>query len=467
MIVAIDDEDNTSHIQYSLNHGKDWVKADLGEKVRAGLLTTVPDSTSLKFLLEATKDEDWYLFVIDFEDLHERKCEEGDFERWPARLGEDGKPSCLMGHKQFYRRRKADADCFVAEEFKDPLPQTEPCKCSKQDFECDFNFVRSDDRANCVPAGPLTSPAEACKNPDDTFTASSGFRLIPGDDCERDGGEELDKEIERPCSDGRKAPASGEITHEKTTFESTQFSEWHYLERTQSSSGDDETIIVRTADSKVFLTKDHGKKWLEILKGEKIISVTPHRYFNDAVYFFTEGKKVFYSLERGDFLQDLEAPGPPHKDLQTLHFHPDYKDSMLWTAPKDCGDKTCGVTYYTENRHEWTLLLQATKKCEFIEREGRLSQGKDKNLIFCEQYESENPQKPLQLISSTNYFKERKLHFEDILDFATKSEFIIVAAKTEDRKYLKVDASVDGRIFAPAEFPQFPGRASTSIYGAR
>ena len=452
VIVAIDDEDTTKQIQYSLNHGKDWAKADLGEKVQAKLLTTVPDSTSLKFLLEATKGEDWLLFVIDFEGLHERTCKENDFEKWPARLGEDGKPSCIMGHKQFYRRRKADADCFVAEEFRDPLPQTEPCKCSKQDFECDFNYVRSEDRTRCVPAEVTTHPVGDCKSPGDTFIASSGFRLIPGDDCERKGGEELDKEVERPCSDSAKAPASGEIAHEKTTFESVQFGEWHYLERTQSSSGDDESIIMRTPDDKVFLTRDHGKKWQEILKGKTITKVAPHQYFNDAIFFLTEGKKVYYSLERGDNMKDFEAPEPPHPVLQTLHFHPDYKDSLLWTGPKDCGEK-CGVTYHTENRHEWSLLLRAVKKCDFIQREGRKSQEEDKNLIFCEQYESENPGKPLQLVSSTTWFKDRNVHFDDILDFATMSEFIIVAAKTKDRKFLKVDASVDGRVFAPAEFP--------------
>jgi Sortilin, neurotensin receptor 3,/Sortilin, neurotensin receptor 3, C-terminal len=453
VIVAIDDEDDTKQIQYSLNHGKDWAKADLGEKVVAKMLTTVPDSTSLKFLLQATKGDEWFVFVIDFEDLHERKCGGDDFEKWPARLGEDGKPSCIMGHKQFYRRRKADADCFVAEEFKDPLPQTEPCKCSKQDFECDFNYVRNDDRSKCVPAGPIEPPAGDCKNPDDTFTASSGFRLIPGDGCERQGGEELDKKIERPCSDSTKEPASGEATREKTTFEAVQFSEWHYLERTHLGVGEDESIIMRTADGKVFLTKDHGKKWQEILKGEKITSISPHQYNNDAIFFLTEGKKVFYSLERGDNMQDLDAPEPPHPELQTLHFHPDYKNSLLWTGPKDCGSKKCGVTYYTENRYEWHRLLQAVKKCQFIQREGRKSQEKDKNLVFCEQYENENPNNHLQLLSSTNWFKDSIVHFEDILDFATMSEFIIVAAKTEDRKFLKVDASVDGQIFAPAEFP--------------
>lgn len=454
VIVAIDDEHVTKHLRYSLNHGKEWTKVALDEEVRAARLTTVPDSTSLKFLLEASKGDEWFYFMIDFEDLHERKCEEEDFERWPARLGEDGEPSCLMGHKQFYRRRKAGVDCFVADEFNDPLPQTEPCKCSKQDFECDFNYVRSKDGAECVPAQPIEPPKGACKSADGTFIAPSGFRLIPGDDCEREGGEELDGETERPCSVSAKDPASGEIRDEKTPFESSQFSEWHYLERTQSSSGDDESIIMRTGDGKVFLTQDHGKKWQPILREEKITSISPHQYFNDVVYFLTEGKKVFYSLERGDNMQELEAPGPPSPKPPTLHFHPDDKDSLLWTAARDCGDKTCGDIFYTENRHEWSLLLRAVEKCEFVGRDGRTSQKEDRNLIFCEQYERENPTKPLQLLSSTNWFKdERKVHFEDVIGFATMSEFIIVGAKSQDRKFLKVDASVNGRNFAQAEFP--------------
>jgi Sortilin, neurotensin receptor 3, len=46
VIVAIEDGDATKHIQYSLNHGKDWAKADLGDKVIPRLLTTVPNSCS-------------------------------------------------------------------------------------------------------------------------------------------------------------------------------------------------------------------------------------------------------------------------------------------------------------------------------------------------------------------------------------------------------------------------------------
>lgn len=83
-------------------------EVDLGVKVRARLLTTVPDSTSLSFVLLGTltrhsgqrgdSGERHVVVNIDFESLGKRKCGKNDLEKWYARtLG--GKPDCLMGHK--------------------------------------------------------------------------------------------------------------------------------------------------------------------------------------------------------------------------------------------------------------------------------------------------------------------------------------------------------------------------------
>jgi hypothetical protein len=77
-------------------------------KLRARLLTTVPDSTSLSFVLLGTltrtsehkgsNGERHIIVHIDFESLEKRKCGDQDMERWYARtMG--GEPDCLMGHK--------------------------------------------------------------------------------------------------------------------------------------------------------------------------------------------------------------------------------------------------------------------------------------------------------------------------------------------------------------------------------
>lgn len=460
VLVSIFDEGPTSKISYSINHGRDWHHADLGKKVRAKLLSTTPDSTSLKFILVGTvgggSNTEFCIFSLDFEGLHERKCEDKDFEKWYARLDEDGKPDCLMGHKQYYRRRKTDADCFVDEEFKDPEPQFEPCTCTEDDFECDYNFIRSTDKKECISVGEMVVPEGECKSAEDRYMGSSGHRLIPGNDCTRKGGVSLDEKIERPCADTVKAPSSGKVTHEISKFRANSYREYYYLERTETSTGDDETIIMRTDEQEIYITRDHGKTWSQELKSEDITSIYPHQYFNDVVFFLTGTKKVHYSTNRGDSIHTFKAPEVPNQDrLQVIGFHPDSKDWLLWTGAADCGSRDSSdchsVAYVTQDRGDsWRTMLRYVRKCEFIKKEGR---GQIEKLVYCEQHQNEQLDGSLQLLSSENWFAESTVHFDDIIDFATMSEFIIVAAKDTDQKSLKVDASVDGKTFAEALFP--------------
>ena len=462
VLVAIYDEGSTDTIEYSLNHGKSWEKADIGDKVRAKLLTTTPDSTSLKFFLMATKgggsDTVHMAIAIDFADLHEGECKDKDFEEWFARVDEKGEPTCIMGHKQSYRRRKADADCFVNEEFKDPVPKFDPCACTEEDFECDYNFVPNEDGSGCSPAGTLPVPKDQCDGSNAKYMGSSGFRLIPGDECDRKKkGVALDEEIERSCDDTIKPPASGEITKELTSFRARRFEEYFYLERTDRSTGTDETIVMRTDDREVYRTTDAGKTWDQILKDEEITAIYPHSYFNDVVYFLTGGKKVFYSVNRGDSIGSFEAPAEPTRDkLQILSFHADYKDWLIWTGAVDCegsGKSNChNVAFFSEDRGAtWEHRLRYVNKCEFIKEAGR---GGNEKLVYCEQYQDEKPDNPLQLKWSDNWFADDHKPFDDIIDFATMSEFIVVAARREDdRDALTCHTSVDGKTFADAKFP--------------
>ena len=461
VIVAISEKRGTTHFQYSTDHGKKWTEVALGMTMEPKVLTTAPDSTTLKFVLMGLHREDgetsWQSFKIDFEGLNQRNCKESDFERWAARLNEDGKPSCLMGHRTFFRRRKADAKCFIEKEFLDPEPEYERCECTRMDFECDYNFGRNpEDRSVCSPSVSIPIPAGACKKESDTFESASGWRLIPGNDCMRKGGVELDKDIQRPCNEGELAPPpSKNIESEKTHFDGRQFAEWIYLEKGGNIDAEDESIIMRTSDDKIFRTSDHGKTWLEILKGKNIESIVPNPNNHDVVFFLTAGRKIHYTIDRGERLRELEAPEPPSSErLPKLKFHPDpkRKDWLLWSGSVGNDDHT-NVFFTRDRGDDWRTIAKYAKRCEFIGEAAASSMTKDKNLVYCEQYEDEDPKKKLQLLSSTD-FDDWKVQFEDILDFATMSEFIIVAAKSEDRQSLKVDASVDGHTFAAAEFPK-------------
>ncbi|KAI9927316.1 vacuolar protein sorting/targeting protein PEP1 [Aspergillus wentii] len=463
VVMAVAYSEKTDKIKFSVDHGKDWESVDLEHEIYPAVLTTTPDSTSLRFLLigyfNKNGEGEHVIYSIDFGGLHERKCEESDFEKWPARLDENREPDCLMGHKQFFHRRKADADCFVEEEFKIPQPIFEPCKCTEEDFECDYNFKRSEDRKSCEPAAPLTPKAGQCKDPNDKYMGPSGWRLIPGNNCIRDGGKDLDKEIERSCGDVGSTPhtpTDGKIIVKKHFFDEKGFSEYFYLERQSSSSGTDETIVMRTREGFLYISHDHGKSWEKLLKGKKVSELIPHPYYSDGAFFLTDGKEGFCTANRGYTVDSFKAPNIPRpKQLSPLSFHQQYKDTLIWTGATECNSEDCHFeAHYSTNRGaNWELLLREVRKCNFMGRDDR---NDSENLVFCEQFENENKNNPLQLLSSKDWFSGSSFNFNftGVEDFATMAEYIVVASHDENNpKSLKASTSVDGKTFADAKFP--------------
>lgn len=456
VLVAVEDHE-TNKIKWSIDHGETWEEMELEDNIKPSALTTTPDSTSLKFVLLAVKGErsskKHVVYAIDFNGLHEDKCGDGDFEKWPARKDDDGKATCIMGHKQYFQRRKADAKCLVEnKDFQDPEEKRENCECADKDFECDYNFKRNED-GKCVPSGPVIPPEGACDGSNKKFKGTSGYRLIPGNTCE--GGKDLAQEIERDCEDTVAQPVTGEIAKELTKFKPGKFDEYYYLERADSNDGTHETIVMRTKDPRqLWITHDHGKKWKQILEDEEIIAIYPHQYFNDRVFFITPGKKVFYSTNFGDNIGSFEAKEPPNDQrIQVMSFHPKERDWLIWTGGKDCslGDKCTTIAHVsTDAGEEWKTLSRGVQKCQFVYTEDR--QESDQ-LIFCEQHEGEDPLKPLTLVSSTDWFTHKTELKRDVLSFATMAEFIVVALRDKEKDSLKVDASIDGSTFADAQFP--------------
>ncbi|KAF7854714.1 hypothetical protein EAF04_010283 [Stromatinia cepivora] len=462
VLVAVHDG-HTKVVKYSLNHGKDWKELELKGKIRPLQLVTTSDSTSLKFLLigldDSDKKETFYMIALNFDEMHERQCKKDDLEKWYARLDNDGKLACLMGHTQYFERRKADADCFMKQEFKDPVVQTDDCPCTDADFECDYNFIRSDDRKECIQKGSLVLPEGGCKasGADETFLGSSGWRLIPGNTCKRDSGKQKDDPVEHKCATAVGPPASGKGNSTEFTFKGKAFLDKQYLERTGVSKNTDETIVLQTDQDTIWLTHDHGKRWKQILKDEDIVRIYTNRYFNDVVFFLTKTETVFYSVDRGENIRSFKAPHPPSHDASPMNFHPRNKDWFIWMGKKCDGRDNCHtVASLTQDRGDssWKTLQRYVRKCEFIKEAA--NQKRDDKLIYCEIKERENNEvdNPWQLVSSTDFFSEPPtVHFSNVVDFATMSEFIVVAIKDNEHQTLKVDTSFDGVTFADAKFP--------------
>ncbi|KAI1479859.1 Oligoxyloglucan reducing end-specific cellobiohydrolase [Daldinia eschscholtzii] len=481
-------EADVDEIKYSLNHGKNWETTKLpdGLKVAPWTLTTTEDSTSLKFVLVARKGsrkspDGFYVISIDFEGLHENTCKEDDMEDWFARVDDDGKPSCVMGHTQKYHRRKKDANCFIKQEFKDPIPESAPCECTDADFECDFNFVRDGDE--CKPAGPLTPPEGACKsdNPDDTFMGSSGWRLIPGNMCKRPGGDQKDKQKEWKCSEAKgspHAPGSDKIEHTQWPFEGDfdRF-EKHYLERGESNNGNYETIIARPYKSMgfvsrdIYVTHDHGKNWTKAkLPGNDIYAIATHPYNKDMAFFFTEENRVYYTADRGRNFDYFEPRDPPNtKSLAPpIAFHPDREDWLIWHGQKCHGSNCYLEASLSKDRGDnWVTIKRHVKKCAFTGSSSNKFRNTTQIICIAKTREDDEDNNPLQLLYSDDFPRyEMTVALDNVSDFATMAEFIVVAAEnqTETGKTLKALSSLNGRDYAPAHFPYNFEVPHTSAY---
>jgi hypothetical protein len=457
-----DSRTESDKLSYSFNHGRDWQTVKLPKGIAPYELTTVPDSTSLTFMLTGTMGDKWVIYNIDFTHLRD-KCSNGDFEDWYARKNDKGEPKCIMGHTQSFRRRKADANCFIGDTYKEALPENKPCDCTDADFECDYNFRRSADGKSCELAGKLQINNGQCKKETDKFQGSSGWRLIPGNNCKRTGGHQLDDQMERPCSDVLAGPADTEVKVFINEFTGSRFASTHYLERDLISQDTDETIVFLTNKGEVHKTHDHGKTWDQIDTGPHgVVAIYPHSYSNDYVYFITPSRTVYYSENRAKRIHEFEAPDVPNIDhLPILSFHQRNPDWILWTGDQDCGlfhNKDCHVTAHMSKKNgakdSWSLLQDWVRRCQFMYREGR---AKSEDMVFCEHWQAQDPSGSLELLSSEDAFGHSEKIFDDVVDFATMSEFIVVAAKTKDNRYLTASASIDAREFAHAEFPpNFP-----------
>ncbi|KAJ1333461.1 Vacuolar protein sorting/targeting protein VPS10 [Microdochium nivale] len=493
ILVAVEDAEDgaVGEVKYSLDHGLEWKTVALPKdiKITPWVLTTTQDSTSLKFILTGWTGKDknpdnFYTIAIDFEGLHEKTCGKDDMEDWTARLDKDDKPGCIMGHTQIYQRRKKKAECFIKSEFSLAKPEGKPCTCSDADFECDFNFKR--DGKECKPVGPVQAPKDACKSgkEDETFMGSSGWRLIPGDRCERGDGKQKDKEQEWKCSDAQTPPTkpgSGEVDHKLKLFEGDYNGiEKHYLERGESSSSDDETIIARpykwTAKGiegfgDIVITHDSGKTWKkpEALKDASVVYIAPHPYVKDMIFFITKKGKVFYSPDRGHGFDSFEPP-IPLESMQTglpLAFHPNRKDWLIWHGEKCTGKDNCHkeAALSTDRGDNWKTIQRYVSRCEFTGNSAYSFRNESQIVCLAHKREDNDNDNPLQLLYSDDVSKyDMKVVLDDVKQFATMAEFILVAAENKTGGTLSAYASVNGRDYAATQFPYNFQIPHTSAY---
>ncbi|KIR51702.1 signal sequence binding protein [Cryptococcus gattii Ru294] len=454
ILVLVDDEQATDHVRYSYDGGNSWIQLDLGVTIRGIVLTTIPDSTSQKFLLLGTlprKDSNGgrhAMVFLDFAPLQTRQCKDSDFERWYARSADS--KECLMGHRQWYQRRKLDAQCYVGHKFEDPVGHEENCACTDDDYECDYNYVKQD--GECVAVGPETVPAGTCSKEGDKYLGSSGYRKIPGNTCENRSGQAKDSPILKDCSLAR--PESGKPSHVIHEFTS-DITSHSYFPLSQ-------TILLQLADSTVWQSSNEGFSWKQLFQDETFLGVVIHEHSPERAYLLTTTRTIYYTTDTGRSWNTINAPADPNNlGIAILDFHPTKADWLIFTGAIDCKDplsSTCrAVAYYSTNHGRgWKKIDEYVRTCTWA-RDKRLRI--DEREIICESFKNKKGSQvsgeynPMELIAGASYYSKKIKLFDAVVGFASFSEYLLVAQLHEATGTLSLQVSLDGYNFAEGQFP--------------
>ncbi|KAG5366909.1 Vacuolar protein sorting/targeting protein 10 [Yarrowia sp. B02] len=211
ILVIVDGEEPTNEVFFSLDEGVTWNPYKFSEDlVKVDDISTVPNDNSRRFLLTGksprSKGEQSTTVHIDFSGLTDRQCkldesnpDKDDYELWSPR-NPTQQTNCLFGHETQYYRKLVDAKCYVGKQLIQPHKIVQDCECTREDYECDFNYVRDRD-GTCKLVNGASPPdhAQQCKeNPNLVeYYVSTGYRKIPLSTCK--GGQELDKGEAIPC----------------------------------------------------------------------------------------------------------------------------------------------------------------------------------------------------------------------------------------------------------------------------
>lgn len=215
LIVLADRGAPTDRIRYTQDEGETWEEYQFSESMVTVLnVANIPSDTSRKFLIFAqpphSDGTNAVAIQVDLSGLTDRQCvykgpdsSGGDFESWiPShpRLRDE----CVLGHVAVYQRKIPSTKCYIGKTGKKlgaPKLTTKSCFCSREDYECDFGFKRTDTGACAAVSEPDDTPEmdRQCAVPGAiAWHHVTGYRKIAIDTCK--GGQELDAGTQdRPC----------------------------------------------------------------------------------------------------------------------------------------------------------------------------------------------------------------------------------------------------------------------------
>jgi hypothetical protein len=318
--------------------------------------------------------------------------------------------------------------------------------CSRQ--RSDFNYVLKGGK--CVQLGPEPIKSGECTTgaADETYLGSSGYRLIPGNMCDRAKGLKKDKPIRKLCS-------QREIRHQQFKFPAA-IVQYQYFNNSL-------TLIVLLQDHTAWQTSNEGYTWMQLGNAEdRFVAFYMNPYTDDRAYLVTAGSRYLYTANTGRQWHYQRAPtrantfGLPH-----FSFHPTRPEMPIWTGEVGCGSfgSECYVSAaWSYNDRDWAPLERYVRRCEWA-RDTELAA--DPTLTLCESYTDKTGDQrtfgagaALALVAGSRYFRNRREMFAHVAGFSKFPQFLVVAEVLPERGLLNLQVSLDGKTFAAGMFPQ-------------
>lgn len=435
-----------TEVRYSLNQGRSWGTYKLKEPCFPQELITTTDGTNTKFILSGIVEHQQMsevLYAFDFSKAFDgNKCKDSDMEKVYARVSpKDGQPNCIYGFKESFMRRKADARCFIDRTFEDVKVDVEQCPCTQQDYECSPYFKLSE-KGVCVPDPKKI--AEKCKSESKDTLKLPDMQIVAENKCEQKSDSSFVTETEFKCKDftGENVPLL--ITIGQSEFDGF-LSQYSYV-----ATGPDlsDNLIVKTDTGLIYASNNGGTSFVRVPFKEKIrgFYVGPSL---GRVIMITDGD-VFYASNNGaNTFYKYKVPTSASNGDVTISFHPTDESRFIWLSGNCAvGSSTC-VAYHTEDfGRSFEKLIDNAMACDYVSPVLDITSTE---LIYCTVVDGNKK----KLASSTNYFKEAEIEYvlDDIVAYAIKSNFVVVATLDEAHAMLKAKVTADGFVFADVDFP--------------
>uniref|UniRef100_A0A8C9YFC6 Sortilin 1a n=1 Tax=Sander lucioperca TaxID=283035 RepID=A0A8C9YFC6_SANLU len=203
-----------NQIKFSTDEGQCWHTYNFtDDPLHLSGMDSEPGSRSMNISLWGYRNDfsKWVVITIDFRKLLTRDCTEGDYVQW---LSHSADPSgtndgCVLGYKETFLRLRKDSVCWNGRDFA-VTKKLSPCLCTVDDYHCDFGYYRPENSSECVEQKEMKGhPLEFCLNGTTEQLQTSGYRKIPGDQCE--GGFQPDRketDLRRMCTSNALHPNS-------------------------------------------------------------------------------------------------------------------------------------------------------------------------------------------------------------------------------------------------------------------